>query len=76
MVIVRWEVLKGHVSQDSSLSLIQNSHGTLPVFINWEKSEHLELLENAIVLSLNTVNHWQPAPPASNREMHFFSKYY
>jgi hypothetical protein len=76
MVIVRWEDLKGPVSQDASLSLIQNSHGALPVFINWKSSEHLEVLENAIVLSLNTVNHWQPAPPASKREMHFFFKYY
>nr|CAH0106612.1 unnamed protein product [Daphnia galeata] len=67
MVIVRWEDLKGPVSQDASLSLIQNSHGALPVFINWKSSEHLEVLENAIVLSLNTVNHWQPAPPASKQ---------
>lgn len=70
MVIVRWKDLKGPMIQDASLTSIQNSYGTLPVFINWEKSEHLEILENAIVLSLNTVNNWQP--PATSREMPYY----
>lgn len=56
--IVRWEDLKGRTNRDGLLNAVQYAYGTLPVFINWEQSKHLEMLENVTLLSLNTVKNW------------------
>lgn len=64
--IVRWEDLKGRSNRDPFLSAIQYAYGSLPVFTTWEQSKHLEMLENVILLCLNTVKNWQPSP--SSRE--------
>lgn len=67
--IVRWEDLKGRTNRDNSLNAVQYAYGTLPVFINWEQSKHLEMVENVLILSLNTVKNWNPGP--SSRESAF-----
>lgn len=64
--IIRWEELKGRSIHDNSLNAIQFVYGTLPIFASWEQRKHLELLENVVLLCLNTVKNWQPPP--SSRE--------
>ncbi|XP_057379396.1 zinc finger protein 91-like [Daphnia carinata] len=62
MVIVRWEDLIGLMYRDTSLNAIQYAYGTLPIFTNWEKNEHLQMLENILLLILNTVKNKQCPP--------------
>lgn len=69
MSIIRWEDLIGRTARDAALSAIVYVYGTLPVFVNWEKHEHLEMLENIILLILNTVKN-RRSPP-SIRELNF-----
>ncbi|KAI9551733.1 hypothetical protein GHT06_022069 [Daphnia sinensis] len=66
VAIVRWEDLKGRSTRDPYLAAVQYAYGTLPVFTTWEQSKHLEMLENVVMLILNTVKSWQPPP--SSRE--------
>lgn len=66
VAVVRWEDLKGLKNNDTSLNAVKYAYGTLPLFNNWEKSDHLEMLENAILLIFNTVKNSQLEPP--NRE--------
>jgi hypothetical protein len=70
MAILRWEDLKGRTNHDSYLNAVQFAYGTLPVFTSWEQRKHLEMLENIVLLSLNTVKNWQPSP--SSRESALF----
>lgn len=63
MVIVRWEDLIGLMYRDTSLNAIQYAYRTLPIFINWEKNEHLEMLDNVLLLIFHTVKNKQYPPP-------------
>lgn len=71
--IIRWEDLKNRATRDKFLCAIQYAYGTLPVFINWDKPTHLEMLENAIELCLNTVKNWHPTPSSRESAFLFFS---
>lgn len=59
MAIIRWDHLKVAMNRDTLLNAIRYAFGTLPVFINWEKNEHLEMLESVILLCSNTVKNWK-----------------
>lgn len=58
--ILRWEDLKGRTTRDASLSAVQYAYGGLPVFVNWEDSKHLDMVESVVVLCKNTVKNWAP----------------
>ena len=63
IAVVRWEDLKGLTNYDTSLNAVRYAYGTLPLLSNWEKSDHLEMLENVILLISNTVKNSQfPSP--------------
>ena len=66
VAVVRWEDLKGLMNHDTSLNAVKYAYGTLPLFNDWEKSDHIEILENVILLIVNTVKNSQLQP--SNRE--------
>ncbi|KAI9551693.1 hypothetical protein GHT06_022029 [Daphnia sinensis] len=59
MAIIRWDQLENATNRDTFLNAIRYAFGTLPVFINLEKKEHLEMLESVILLSFNTVKNWK-----------------
>lgn len=75
MAILRWEDLKGRSNCDTFLNAVQFAYGTLPVFTSWEQRKHLEMLENVVLLSLNTVKNWQP-PPSSRESASLFIKHH
>ncbi|XP_059353291.1 zinc finger protein 33A-like [Daphnia carinata] len=59
IAIIRWDHLKNAMNRDTLLNAIRYAFGTLPVFINIEKNEHLEMLESVVLLSFNTVKNWK-----------------
>lgn len=65
IAVVRWEDLKGLTNQDTSLNAVRYAYGTLPLFSNWEKLDHLEMLGNVILLIINTVKNSQSLSPNS-----------
>lgn len=65
--IVRWEKMKSN-SRDPHLVAVQYAYSTLPMFINWEQSKDLEMVENVIILFLNTTRVWS-VPSTPNREL-------
>ncbi|XP_046445377.1 zinc finger protein 236-like isoform X1 [Daphnia pulex] len=72
IAVVRWEDLKGLTNQDTSLNAVRYAYGTLPLFSNWEKLDHLEMLGNVILLIINTVKNSQSLSP-NNSEFRFLN---
>ncbi len=55
MAVCRWEEIEGSSFNNTSLRAVQYAYETLPVFINLEIYEHLEMMEHILILIINTV---------------------
>ena len=56
MAVCRWEEMEGSMSNSNTfLRAVQYAYETLPVFINLEIYEHLEMMEHILILIINTV---------------------
>jgi hypothetical protein len=55
MAVCRWEEMEGSSFNNKILRAVQYAYETLPVFINLEIYEHLEMMEHILILIINTV---------------------
>jgi hypothetical protein len=68
MAVYRWEDMEGSTGGNSFIRAVKYAYTTLPIFIKWEKKEHIEIVEHIILLSVNTVKNCQAQPSSSIRK--------
>lgn len=61
MAVSSCEEMDGSIENNSFLKAVEYAYQTLPVFIRWEKSKHLEMVEHVILLTINTVKNCKPS---------------
>lgn len=59
IAIVRWEDLQGPADRNTSFNAVQYAYTMLPVFLDLEKDEHLEMTEHIILLIIDIVKDCQ-----------------
>ena len=72
IAFVRWEDLKGATDRNTWFNAVEFAYRILPVFLDLEKDEHLNMTEHIILLIINVVKNFQL--PSLIRELHFYFK--